>query len=101
MGLKQYQVEKLIEIVRDFHWMARRYADDRMSYVTSLFNEHVRALQQMGIKLNPTGDETIWARDKMGSAYDGLPEDEQLSLNLKEDKDAKLIQSIQEKMMGW
>jgi hypothetical protein len=101
--LEPYQIEKLIEIVRNFHWMARRYADGRMSYVTGLFNDHVRALQQMGVELNPTGDETVWAKDGMGRAFDGLPVDGQLELSFKEkeDRNARTIQGIQSKLMGW
>lgn len=63
--LQSYQINKLIEIVKDFHWMARRYVDGRSTYAPSLFNDHVRALQQMGIELNPGSDNTIWANDGM------------------------------------
>lgn len=38
----------LRKIVTDFHWMARRYADGRSSYVARMFNEHTRAMIQMG-----------------------------------------------------
>ena len=68
--------EKLIEIVKDFHWMARRYADQRSSYAVGLFNGHTRWLLSQGIKLNSTGDETIWARDKGGRSCDGLSDQE-------------------------
>lgn len=68
--------EALRRIAADFHWMARRYADGRSSYVTGLFNDHTRALLAMGVELNPTGDGTIWARDAMGRAYDGLTDEE-------------------------
>lgn len=70
------ECEALRRIAADFHWMARRYADGRSSYVTGLFNDHTRALLAMGVELNPTGDGTIWARDAMGRAYDGLTDDE-------------------------
>ena len=66
----------LKQIVIDFHWMARRYADGRQSYATGLFNDHTRALLAMGIELNPTGDGTIWAKDSAGRAYDGLTDEE-------------------------
>lgn len=126
MDLKPYQIEKLIQIVQDFHWMARRYADGRMSYAPSLFNDHVRALQQMGIDLNPTGDKTIWAHDAMGPAYDGMTENERIieekeaakiteitgeireelnkrraEIQAEEDRGARLAQDIQGKLMGW
>ncbi len=66
------QLEKLLEIVIDFHWMARRYADGRMSYATSLFNDHTRALQSMDIPLNETSDGTLFAQDGMGRRFDLL-----------------------------
>lgn len=56
--------------------MARRYVDGRSSYSTGLFNEHVRVLIKIGIELNYTGDDTIWAKDSMGRAYDGLTDEE-------------------------
>lgn len=68
--------QELERIVRDLHWMARRYADGRMTYATSMFNNHTRRLLELGVELNPTGDDTIWARDGMGRAYDGLSEQE-------------------------
>lgn len=63
-------------IARDLHWMARRYADGRMTYAASTVNEHTRTLLALGVKLNPTGDGTIWARDGMGRAYDHLSDEE-------------------------
>lgn len=63
-------------IARDLHWMARRYADGRMTYATRLFNDHTRTLLALGVPLNPTGDSTVWARDGMGRAYDHLTDDE-------------------------
>lgn len=70
------ELEALRRIAGDLHWMARRYVDGRSSYATGLFNAHTRALITMGVELNPTGDGTIWARDAMGRAYDGLSEEE-------------------------
>lgn len=55
--------EALEKIAHDLHWMARRYADGRRSYAPGLFNDHTRALLEMGVKLNPTGDGTVWAND--------------------------------------
>lgn len=66
-------------IAMDLHWMARRYADGRSSYATRLFNENTRAMLRMEMKLNPTGDGIIWARDEMGRSYDGLSDEEAIS----------------------
>lgn len=55
--------EVLRRIVADLHWMARRYAHGRSSYAVGLLNDHTRALLGLGVKLNPTGDNTIWATD--------------------------------------
>lgn len=76
--LKQLQAENeaLREIARDLHPMARRYADERRTYVTGLFNDHTRRLLLMGVKLNPAAEQIIWARDGMGRKYDGLTEAE-------------------------
>jgi hypothetical protein len=68
--------ETLRYIVADLHWMARRYCDGRMTYSTRTFNDHTRALLAMGVPLNPTGDRTIWAKDGMGRAFDGLSDEE-------------------------
>jgi hypothetical protein len=64
-------------IVRDLHWMARRYADGRSTYAPGLFNEHTQALLDMNVALDGGGsDKTIWARDGMGRAYDGLTDEQ-------------------------
>jgi len=70
------EVERLKVVAGDLHWMARRYADGRQSYATGLFNDCTRALLKMGVKLNATGDGTIWARDAGGRAFDGLTNEE-------------------------
>lgn len=70
--LKPFQVEKLLQIVIDFHWAARRYADGRSSYYPSMFNDHVRTLQAMEVPLEETGDKTVFAQDGMGRVYDNL-----------------------------
>lgn len=75
-GKLERRIEALTNIVVDFHWMGRRYADGRQSYATSLFNEHTRALLAMGVNLNVTGDGTIWARDRDGRGCDGLTDEE-------------------------
>lgn len=67
---------QLTKDVVDLHWMARRYADGRQSYSTAMFNEITRRILRAGIKLNPTGDGTIWARDAMGRGFDRLSDEE-------------------------
>lgn len=67
----QQENETLRRIVRDLHWMARRYADGRRSYAASLLNEHVKALIALGVELNGA-DGTAWARDGMGPKFCGL-----------------------------
>jgi hypothetical protein len=64
----------LEHIVKDLHWMSRRYAQGRSTYATSVHNAHTKALLAMGVELNPTGDHRIFADDAMGHAYDGLTE---------------------------
>lgn len=72
-GAQMETVEsRLKAIITDLHWMARRYADGRTSYATGLFNDRTRECLSLGIPLNPTGDQTIWASDSMGHAFDGL-----------------------------
>lgn len=51
--------------------MARRYADGRSTYATSSFNQVVRDVLRLGIKLNGN-DGTIWAKDGQGRLYDHL-----------------------------
>lgn len=71
----QAENQQLREIVRDFHWQARRYCDGRMTYVTSLFNEHTRSLLALGVDLNDDNGQ-VFARDGMGRSYDGLTDEE-------------------------
>jgi hypothetical protein len=68
--------ETLRQITKDLHWAARRYADGRRTYITRMFNENTRTLLKLGVKLNPTGDGTVWARDGMGRSFDGLSDEE-------------------------
>jgi len=60
--------EILTEAVIDFHYMARRYADGRMTYAANIVNDHTYKLLQMGIVLSPDGfeeslDGTFFAHD--------------------------------------
>lgn len=68
--------ETLRLICADLAWMARRYCNGRSSYATHLFNQHTRTLLKLGVPLDPTADGTLWARDGMGRAYDGLSDEE-------------------------
>lgn len=78
MTKQQLEAENRIlrRICIDLHPMARRYADERRTYVTSMFNEHTATLLSLRLKLNPTADGIIWARDGGGRKYDGLTEEQ-------------------------
>ena len=62
----------LRNIIRDFHWMARRYADGRSSYAPGMFNRHVQAL--INIDFEFADNAPRFARDGMGRDFDGLTE---------------------------
>lgn len=62
----------LAEIIRNLHWMARRYADGRSSYAPSLLNSHVKELVELGYELRPP----LYARDGMGRNFDGLSDED-------------------------
>jgi len=71
------QAERLKQIAVELQWMARRYADMRMTSAVLTCNECTRDLLAMGIKLKvPYGEQIIWARDGDGRRFDGLTEDE-------------------------
>ena len=55
-------------IVRDIHWMARRYADGRQSYAAGMFNDAVRKAYEAGWLEHTIADEPAYARDGMFSA---------------------------------
>ncbi len=60
----------------DLHWTSRRYCDGRSTYATSMHNTHTKTLLALGVPLNPTADQRLFADDGMGAAYTGLtPED--------------------------
>jgi hypothetical protein len=53
------------QIVRDIYWMARRYADGRLSYAPGMFNDAIRKAVEGGW-LKPStdfGKEGIYARE--------------------------------------
>jgi hypothetical protein len=64
--------------ILDCWWMARRYADGRMTYATSTYNDHTRKLIALGLPLreDPLANGTVWARDGMGRAFDKLTDAE-------------------------
>lgn len=66
----------LIEAFKDVAWMARRYADGRMTYATSTYNEAIRRALDCGVYLSLGGDGTVWARDGHGRKCDHLSDDE-------------------------
>ncbi len=67
----------LAEIVRDLHWMARRYADMRQSYAVSTFNVHTMRLVRAGLTLNPCAEDELFAKDAQGPKYEGVTRPEQ------------------------
>lgn len=66
------RMDVLTAAVRDFHWMARRYADERSSYAPNMFNKHTRACLSIGISFR----DALFARDGMGRAFDRLTDGE-------------------------
>mgnify|MGYP001603791364 CR=1 FL=1 len=68
--------ELLLErAVKELHWMARRYADGRKTYVTSSLNYLTRDLLAAGVEFEQP-DGAPWARDGNGRAYDRLTDEE-------------------------
>ena len=63
---------RLRSIALDLQPCARRYADERRTYVPGMVNDATRYLLSIGLPVNPCGERIIWARDGMGRAYDGL-----------------------------
>jgi hypothetical protein len=59
----------------EFHWMARRYCDGRMSAAPSVFNDHVRELVANGIDMR----QPLFARNGCGRAFDRLTDAEALA----------------------
>ena len=66
------EIATLRNIIRDFHWMARRYADGRSSYAPGMFNRHVQALINLDFEFADNAPR--FARDGMGRDFDGLTE---------------------------
>ena len=72
---KDLEISHLKVLIRDLHRMARRYADNRTSYITSDFNYITRDLIKLGVELD-CSDGIIWARDNGGRFYDKLSNEE-------------------------
>jgi hypothetical protein len=69
VAIRKSQREKKLEsIIIDLYWMARRYADGRMSYAPSMCNDAIRLAIKLGV---PIGDDSsiggMFARDGMES----------------------------------
>jgi hypothetical protein len=64
------EIALLKSIAIDLHWMARRYADGRMTGSPSTINGCTRQLLDMGVALKSP----LYARDGMGREFDGLSE---------------------------
>jgi hypothetical protein len=68
---------QLRQICIDLAWMARRYADGRMSAAVAIYNDNVEKLVKMGVKVKPDtiSENTIWAKDGSGRQFDQLHDD--------------------------
>lgn len=52
------------QIVRDIHWMARRYADGRLSYAPGMFNDAIRKAVEGGwLRLTSADKESVYAKE--------------------------------------
>lgn len=70
LELKDSRFDSLAEAFKKIHWMARRYADGRLSYAPSDFNEAIDAARALGVDLgNP--EEGLCAR---GGRLENSPE---------------------------
>lgn len=77
LGESRKKFEDLKRHAIELQWMARRYADGRMTGAVSRCNQATRFLLSLGVALNSATDGTVWARDGSGSrACDGLTEEE-------------------------
>lgn len=65
-------ISRLESIIHNLHWMARRYADGRMSAAVEAFNRATQDALDLGIELR----HPLFARDGMGRRYDGLTDAE-------------------------
>ncbi len=58
----------LATIIRDILWMARRYADNRMTFAPSTVNEAIDKAKALGIEIHGDVDVGMYARDgQLGS----------------------------------
>ena len=63
----EYNAENKVlrQICKDLQWMARRYADGRMTYAVAMLNEHTETLLDLEVDLNSGAEKKIFARDGM------------------------------------
>lgn len=47
------------EAINEILWMARRYADGRLTYAPSMFNDAYDSLKKMGYITNEMADDTV------------------------------------------
>ena len=85
--------EALKRLLLDLHWMARRQADGGQEAFPG-FNENTKTLLGFGIKLNPTGDGTIWVYPGEGNRprdirRHGPPDPEEIKFTKAQAKAAK------------
>lgn len=44
---------ELMSVIQDIWWMARRYADGRLSYAPGMFNRAINKAMNNGLECNP------------------------------------------------
>jgi len=74
MAHRCLRCEKLVSVILDTHWMARRYADMRRSYASGMFNRAMDRALALGLPLKEDSalNATFYADDAdLGTWLDG------------------------------
>lgn len=88
---------RLAAVIRELHWMARRYAEGRQTYAASSCNDATREALALGVDL-AMPDGTLWAADGTGEAgYSGLSEEEMASALKSKTLRLRLVPEIAER----
>jgi len=72
----QIELKEAKQCLADITWMARRYADGRKTYATSMYNDVANWCLKHGVNINPGAEGIVWARDGHGRGCDGLSDKE-------------------------